>query len=98
MRGAAASAGGATIRHINRSSEEKSAQEEPAIEDATAAQGTEATSPVRAQAVIKTKPATVATRKDADVPGCGPGMICTVCIAGCTGAVNVIVHAAPKQK
>jgi hypothetical protein len=98
MKGAAMSGGGAAVRHHNRSSEEKNSTAEPAIEDATAAaEGGEAGGPVRAQAVVKTKPIQ-STPKEIDVPGCSPGMICTVCLAGCNGAVNVIVHAVPKQK
>ena len=34
--------------------------------------------------------------KDIDVPGCAPGMICTVCLAGCEGSVNSIVDAQVK--
>lgn len=92
------SGGGATVRHHNRSSEEKHSTSEPAIEDATApAEGAEAGGPVRAQAVVKAKPIQ-SKPKEIDVPGCSTGMICTVCLAGCNGAVNVIVHAVPKQK
>jgi len=99
IRGSAVSAGSAAVRYKNRESAEKDAQEEHATpEDATAVDGGEANGPVRAQAVVKAKPAKVVTRKDIDVPGCSPGMICTVCLAGCSGAVNVIVHAVPKQK
>ena len=34
-----------------------------------------------------------ATKTDIDVAGCGAGMICTVCLAGCDGPVNEIVDA-----
>lgn len=47
-------------------------------------------------AVVKVvKPAPV-VRKDAEVAGCAPGKLCIVCVAGCNGTVNGIVHAAPK--
>ena len=87
------------VRTINRNKEEKTTEEPAAqAEDATASSDNEAATPVaRAQAVIKSKAAKVIP-KDIEVPGCSPGMICTVCLAGCNGAVNVIVHAVPKQK
>ena len=34
-----------------------------------------------------------ATKSAIDVTGCGVGMICTVCLAGCDGPVNEIVDA-----
>lgn len=37
-----------------------------------------------------------ATKSDIDVAGCGVGMICTVCLAGCDGSVNEIVDAQVK--
>ena len=39
--------------------------------------------------------ATAAAKKleDTTVPGCAPGMICTVCIAGCGSSNIIIVHA-----
>lgn len=37
-----------------------------------------------------------ATKTDIDVAGCGAGMICTVCLAGCDGPVNEIVDAQVK--
>jgi hypothetical protein len=40
-------------------------------------------------------PATAANQ-DIDVAGCGAGMICTVCLAGCDGSINSIVDAEPK--
>jgi hypothetical protein len=53
--------------------------------------------PVRAQsATIASRPAPV-PQKDPEVPGCGTGMLCTVCVAGCTGATLGIIHAAPKR-
>jgi hypothetical protein len=88
------------VRTINRDKEEKTTEEPAAqAEDVTASSDNEAAPPVaRAQAVVKSKAAKVTRAKDIEVPGCSPGMICTVCLAGCNGAVNVIVHAVPKQK
>jgi hypothetical protein len=88
------------VRTINRSTEEKSTEEPAATdEDATASSSGDAAAPVaRAQSVVKAKAAKVSKPADIEVPGCSPGMICTVCLAGCNGAVNVIVHAVPKQK
>lgn len=31
-----------------------------------------------------------------DVPGCAAGMMCTVCVAGCNGTSNSIIHVMPK--
>lgn len=39
-------------------------------------------------------PATAADT-DIEVPGCAAGMICTVCLAGCSGSINSIVDAQP---
>ncbi|MDX2157382.1 MAG: hypothetical protein SFW09_12815 [Hyphomicrobiaceae bacterium] len=45
----------------------------------------------------RTKTAVNASSKDLDVPGCAPGMLCTVCVAGCAvGSSGSIVHAGPK--
>lgn len=47
--------------------------------------------PRRAAAVKVVKPAPV-MKKDAEVSGCTPGKLCTVCVAGCAGEKNAIVH------
>lgn len=88
------------VRTINRNQEEKKAEDaEAQAEDATAASANDAAPPVaRAQAMVKSKAAPMSKAKDIEVPGCSPGMICTVCLAGCNGTVNVIVHSVPKQK
>lgn len=41
-------------------------------------------------------PAPAVAEQDIDVPGCTTGMICTVCVAGCTGDVGGIVDAQVK--
>jgi hypothetical protein len=53
----------------------------------------------RAATVTLGKQSTAKPFVDLEVPGCGPGKICTVCLAGCpTGGANVIVHAGRKPQ
>jgi hypothetical protein len=49
----------------------------------------------RGGALIPVAGADNAAIKDIDVPGCTPGMICTVCLAGCSGSVNSIIDQQP---
>jgi hypothetical protein len=57
------------------------------------------TTVARANAVTLGKKAPAKPFVDIEVPGCGPGNICTVCLAGCpTGGANVIVHAGRKPQ
>jgi hypothetical protein len=51
--------------------------------------------PARASVAQALKAAS-SVRKDVEVPGCAPGNLCTVCIAGCSGDINAIVHSVPK--
>jgi hypothetical protein len=48
--------------------------------------------------VAKVLKAASVVNKDDDVPGCGAGNLCTVCVAGCNGEVNAIVHSVPKAQ
>ncbi len=45
----------------------------------------------RGHALIPAAGSGSAANRDIDVPGCGTGLICTVCLAGCNGPVNSIV-------
>ncbi|MEZ5815823.1 MAG: hypothetical protein R3D44_01920 [Hyphomicrobiaceae bacterium] len=98
-------AGAAAARAHSHEATDKTAAENPAGHEADSAvdatapapAGSAASTSARAQSVT---PATVrmSKPKDTDVPGCSPGMMCIVCLAGCNGAVNSIVHEAPKGK
>lgn len=57
----------------------------------------DATTPLQAYAVQPVKAAPISKQKDIDVPGCTIGMICTVCLAGCYGDNNSIVHESRKE-
>ena len=92
---------GATImRQNNRNSEENSsATESGGTEDATAVEGADnsgADATPRAMAAKAGPAATQPVNRDLEVEGCAVGMICIVCLAGCNGEPNIIVHAAPK--
>ena len=65
-------------------------------EDATAVESAAADGgkPVaRAQSVSVVGKAAAPEVEDAKVAGCAPGMMCTICIAGCSGPTDGIVHA-----
>lgn len=86
---------------------EKAAAEEQAEAEAKEAEAANAppeSTPAPVAAAPEPEPAPVAvakkaTRKpvvDLEVPGCAPGMLCTVCVAGCGGQSARIVHAERK--
>jgi hypothetical protein len=52
-------------------------------------------SPLRAS-VARVLPAAPVVDNDEDVPGCAPGKLCTVCVAGCNSDTHAIVHSVPK--
>lgn len=52
--------------------------------------------PPRAAVVRIVKKPVRVVPADIDVAGCGAGMACIVCVAGCNGSINTIVHAMPK--
>jgi hypothetical protein len=94
----------ASDRHPDEETEKSSGEVAPAEEavssepDVEAAPQTPPETVARAQAVtMAKKPASPAVFVERVVPGCSPGMACTVCLAGCNGAVNVIVHTAPAN-
>lgn len=102
----------AGARVINRSTEKKEDGEEAnqseedgdeeasksseAGTDGTAAVATEKAAVVTPATTPAAAPAVVLKPLDLDVPGCATGMMCTVCVAGCNGPTNGIVHATPK--
>lgn len=71
-------------------------------EGASAAKSTSDAQPDTAAATATVTDAAPATKvastklNDDTVPGCAPGMICTVCIAGCGSSAIIIVHAERK--
>ena len=92
---------GATImRQNNRNSEaSSSATESGGAEDATAGEAADnfgADATPRAMAAKAGPAVTPPVNRDLEVEGCAVGMICIVCLAGCNGEPNIIVHAAPK--
>lgn len=71
----------------------------PVPEVETAPARSAPTTVARANAVTLAKKAPAKPFVDIEVPGCGAGNICTVCLAGCpTGGANVIVHAGRKPQ
>ncbi len=52
--------------------------------------------PPRAAVVRVVKKPVRVVPPDVEVAGCGAGMSCIVCVAGCNGSVNTIIHAMPK--
>jgi hypothetical protein len=101
FKGKVVNAGAAGARHHDASEETSSEAPDTASQDATTDAAAEtpavpAAAPLRAQAITKAPVQKIAP-KDADVPGCTTGMICIVCLAGCNGDVNMIVHSVPKR-
>ena len=87
---AADSSGGTYVPGVRVRSREAARSETDATTDDSRAAPRRGYSPIPAAG-----PATAANQ-DIDVPGCGAGMICTVCLAGCDGSINSIVDAEPK--
>lgn len=88
--GAATSSGGTHVPGVRVRSREASRDETDATTDAHRAAPRHDYSPIPAAGPAK------AANRDIDVPGCGAGMICTVCLAGCDGSINSIVDVEPK--
>jgi hypothetical protein len=93
--GAATGAAARALRSKEREETESNAAASDTDED-TPAQ-TEPTKDGAAAGAGKAKsPAPRLVITEAQVPGCPPGMLCTVCVAGCVTGPNSIVHAEPK--
>lgn len=98
----AASIAGARV--INRSGKEKKeegeeanqADEDEGAEEAKSAESESEKAAVVTPAPVPAAPAVVLKPQDPDVPGCSTGMLCIVCVAGCNGPTNGIIHATPK--
>ncbi len=75
-------------------SHESAAAPEPAatVAEEPAAKPADSAAPMTAAAVTVAPPAMIID----DVPGCTPGKMCIVCVAGCRGPRNGIIHAAPR--
>jgi hypothetical protein len=86
--GSAASHGGSYVPGVRVRSRETSRGGETTTDAGRAAS--------RRQSPIPAGASGMNAIKDIDVPGCAPGMICTVCLAGCEGSVNSIVDAQVK--
>lgn len=91
-----AGAPSAVVRQHNRGAK----QSEPAADSAKSEDGAadepataEALPAVGAPRAIVERPVARSKPIETVVAGCSTGMMCVVCVAGCAGDVNVIVHA-----
>lgn len=57
---------------------------------------TDAENPTTPRALPRTRDLSVGPARDLDVTGCPTGMICTVCLAGCSGDIGSIVDSQVK--